>query len=177
MQRFKLFLPLFIFIILGVVFYSMLSDDYNPQDLPSALLGKSVPSFELIDLQTNKVVTLNDLPKQAYLLNVWATWCISCRVEHPFLNKLKAQGVVIIGLDYKDEKAKALEWLKNLHDPYAMVLFDKKGKMGLDLGVYGAPETFLVDSTGLIHYKHVGVIDETLWATTLKPLYDKLNKQ
>ena len=176
MQRFKLFLPLAIFIVLGVVFYSMLSKGYDPQELPSALLGKKVPNFELLDLHTDKQVTEKDLPKQAYLLNVWATWCISCRVEHPFLNTLKAQGVMIVGLDYKDDKAKALKWLQDLHDPYAMVLFDKQGKVGLDLGVYGAPETFLVDRDGLIHYKHVGVVNEKLWQETLKPLYDKLNK-
>ncbi len=175
MQRFKLFLPLIIFVILGAVFYTMLSDDYNPQDLPSALLGQSVPNFTLIDLHTDTVVTEKNLPQQAYLLNVWATWCISCRVEHPFLNQLKRDGVIIVGLDYKDKKNKALQWLKDLHDPYTMVLFDEQGKMGLDLGVYGAPETFLVDKDGLIHYKHVGVVDEKLWLTTLKPLYDSLN--
>lgn len=177
MDRLKLFLPVIVFFVLAVVFYSMLSKDYDPQDLPSALLGKQVPSFRLPDLHTGEMLTENDLPKQAYLLNVWATWCISCRVEHPFLNKLKQQGVVIVGLDYKDDKVKALKWLKDLHDPYTQVIFDEKGTMGLDLGVYGAPETFLVDEDGTIHYKHVGVVDTKFWQETLQPLYNSLNSK
>ena len=174
--RLKLFLPLIVFAILAVIFYSMLSKDYNPQDLPSALLGKQVPQFSLPELLTDTVMTEQDLPQQAYLLNVWATWCISCRVEHPFLNTLKQQGVVIVGVDYKDDKAKALKWLKDLHNPYSQVIFDEQGSMGLDLGVYGAPETFLVDKHGTIHYKHVGVVDEKLWRNTLEPLYTALNQ-
>lgn len=176
MERLKLFLPLIIFIILGSIFYIMLSDDYDPKSLPSALLGKTVPAFELLNLHNETMLTEKDLPKQAYLLNVWATWCITCRVEHPFLNKLKSEGIIIVGLDYKDDKTKAQQWLKDLHDPYAMVLFDKAGSMGLNLGVYGAPETFLVDAKGVIHYKHVGVVNEKVWAKKLKPLYDALNK-
>ncbi len=175
MDRLKLFIPLIVFIILGIIFYSMLSKDYNPQDLPSALVNKKVPVFSLENLHTGQVVTEKDLPKQAYLMNIWATWCISCRVEHPFLNKLKAQGINIVGVDYKDDKAKALKWLKDLHDPYTMVIFDESGRLGLDLGVYGAPETFLVDAEGVIRYKHVGVVDEKVWQQDLAPLYYKLN--
>jgi len=174
MQRFKLFIPLILFVILALVFYIMLSKDYNPQDLPSALLDKKVPAFELTELISQKTITENDLPKTAYLLNVWATWCISCRVEHPFLNKLQQEGVSIVGIDYKDDADKAIKWLEDLHNPYDTVVFDENGKLGLDLGVYGAPETFLVDKNGLIHYKHVGVVDERVWSETLGPLYTKL---
>lgn len=179
MQRIKLFIPLIIFAVLAIVFYIMLSKDYNPQDLPSALVGKSVPAFDLEVLNigaplSTQRVSEQSMPKTPYLLNVWATWCIACRVEHPFLNQLKAQGINIVGLDYKDDKAKAIDWLKKLHNPYSVVVFDKDGKLGLDLGVYGAPETFLVDSQGRIHYKHVGVIDEKVWQNTLKPVFDGL---
>lgn len=177
MARLKLFIPLIIFVVLAGVFWSVLQrGDYDPQALPSALIGQSVPAFSLPVLESDKTVTDKDLLGQVYLLNVWATWCITCRVEHPHLNELAQQGVRIVGLNYKDERAKALEWLNKLGTPYQFNIFDAEGKLGLDLGVYGAPETYLVDKQGIIQQKFVGMVDETVWREKLKPLYDQLSK-
>ncbi len=108
------------------------------------------------------------------LVNVWATWCPSCKVEHPYLNQLAQQGVVIHGVNYKDDNAAALKWLAEFHNPYQLDIRDEQGSLGLDLGVYGAPETFLIDAKGIIRYKHVGVVDATVWREQLAPLYQGL---
>ena len=105
---------------------------------------------------------------------MWATWCVSCRVEHPYLQQLADQGVPIYGINYKDEDAAALRWLQELGDPYIANIADHQGSLGLDLGVYGAPETYLVDAEGVIRYRHVGVVDERVWTTILQPLYAEL---
>jgi len=105
---------------------------------------------------------------------VWATWCISCRVEHPVLTKLAEQGVVIYGVNYKDVNADAKKWLKDFHNPYQLDINDADGTLGLDLGVYGAPETFLIDSQGIIRHKFVGVIDDTVWREQLAGKYQAL---
>lgn len=175
MARLKLFIPLIIFALMAAIFFMMLSrEDYNPQDLPSALIDQTLPAFDLPLLQGDQRITDRDIIGEPMLLNVWATWCVSCRVEHPFLNQLSQQGVKIIGLDYKDERSKALDWLAKLGNPYALNVFDAEGKLGLDLGVYGAPETYLIDSRGVIRYKHVGVIDERVWREELQPRYEEL---
>lgn len=176
MKRLLLFIPLVIFVCLSILFYNLLQrEGYDPQALPSALIGKSVPEFSLTDLN-GYPVTDKDLKGQVYLLNVWATWCATCRVEHPYLNALAKEGVRIIGLDYKDDTAKAINWLKQLGNPYAQVIVDEVGKLGLDLGVSGAPETYLVDKQGIIRYKHIGVVDQKLWQNTLKAEYEKWQK-
>ena len=177
MARLKLFLPLLIFIALAGLFYKMLGNDYNPQDLPSALIGQTLPEFTLAQLEDDKPLSKKDIIGEPMLLNVWATWCPSCRVEHPYLNQLKAQGIKIIGLDYKDERKKALQWLADLGDPYAVNLYDVDGSLGLDLGVYGAPETYLIDANGMIIDKHVGVIDDKVWKKKLRPQYLQLKSQ
>ena len=105
---------------------------------------------------------------------MWATWCPTCYAEHQYLNQLAKQGVTIIGIDYKDESPKAVKWLKDLGNPYSLVLKDEKGSFALDLGVYGAPETFIVDGKGVIHYRLSGDVNERVWNETLKPIYDKL---
>ncbi|WP_346839618.1 DsbE family thiol:disulfide interchange protein [Microbulbifer sp. SAOS-129_SWC] len=176
MARLKLFLPLIIFVALALLFWRGLSLD--PRDMPSALLNKPVPEFTLPNVaDTEEFLKKGDLPAEPLLLNVWATWCISCRVEHPYLNKLAQQGVPIVGIDLKDDNADAREWLQKFHNPYVFTVADSEGRLALDLGVYGAPETFLVDSGGTIRCKHVGVVDERIWRTKLKPLYQRLKKQ
>lgn len=178
MSRLKLFIPLIIFVMMaGLFLYALKSKDYDPQDLPSALLGQTLPEFSLATLESDKLLTAKDIVGDVMLLNVWATWCISCRVEHKYLNELAEKGVKIVGIDYKDERPKALEWLAKLGNPYAVNLYDVDGKLGLDLGVYGAPETYLVDKSGVIRYKHVGVVDLTVWQEKIKPLYDELKTQ
>lgn len=176
MNRLKLFLPLLVFIVLALTFFSVLNnDDYDPQALPSALLGQPVPAFQLQNLQ-QQAVNNSHLPKQNYLLNVWATWCPTCHQEHSFFNELAAQGILIIGVNYKDERQAALQWLDNKGNPYGFNIFDPEGLLGLDLGVYGAPETFVVNTDGIIVYKHVGAVDQTVWQQKLAGFFPQLKK-
>lgn len=176
-NRLKLLFPLLLFFSLVAVFvYTLTKEGYDPNALPSALLDKPMPEFELpaLNNQLEALSKADIVNGEPFLLNVWATWCISCRVEHPYLNQLSQQGVRVLGLNYKDDEAKAEQWLKTLGDPYQLVIFDEDGKLGLDLGVYGAPETYLVDGQGIIRYKHVGVVDETVWSQTIEPIYQRI---
>lgn len=172
MKRALLLLPLVLFFAVAVFLYRGLY--LNPTELPSALINKPFPAFSLPAVSGGQVITEADLQGQPALVNVWATWCPSCRVEHPFLTQLRAQGVRIIGVNYKDENAAAQKWLVDLHDPYQLNINDAKGGLGLDLGVYGAPETFLIDKDGIIRHKFVGVIDERIWREQLAGLYQGL---
>ncbi|OOF53400.1 DsbE family thiol:disulfide interchange protein [Rodentibacter trehalosifermentans] len=177
----KLFIPLVLFLIVAVAFLVQLNRNAQGEDikaLESALVGKPVPEKALTDLFDNKTYD-NALFQQGkpLLLNVWATWCPTCYTEHQFLNQLAQQGVTIIGLNYKDDSLKAIKWLKELGNPYQVVLKDEKGSFGLDLGVYGAPETFIIDGKGVIHYRLAGDVNEKVWRETLKPIYDKLSEQ
>jgi cytochrome c biogenesis protein CcmG/thiol:disulfide interchange protein DsbE len=165
-------LPLAIFLGVAVFLYRGLYLD--PAELPSALIDKPFPEFSLREVQSDKTLTRADLLGKPALVNVWATWCIACRAEHPVLNKLAGQGVLIYGVNYKDVNADALKWLKDFHDPYQLNIRDEEGSLGLNLGVYGAPETFLIDSKGIIRHKFVGVIDETVWREKLAGLYQGL---
>ncbi|MGV8862200.1 MAG: DsbE family thiol:disulfide interchange protein [Pseudomonas sp.] len=172
MKRWILLVPLALFLGMAAFLYRGLYLD--PAELPSAMIGKPFPAFSLPDVQTGKIITQADLLGKPALVNVWGTWCISCRVEHPVLNKLAGQGVVIYGVNYKDVNADALKWLKEFHNPYQINIRDDAGSLGLNLGVYGAPETFLIDSKGVIRHKYVGVIDETVWREKLAGLYQGL---
>ncbi len=173
MERVKLFVPLLIFVVLAAVLYWALGRD--PNAMPSALVNRPVPTFSLPSLDNPEVVLNESLFKeQATLLNVWATWCYACRVEHPFLQRLADDGVVIIGLNYKDDNAAALAWLAEQGDPYRHNIVDADGTLGIDLGVFGAPETYVIDRTGIIRFKFVGVIDERVWARDIEPVYQRL---
>ncbi|OLQ26807.1 thiol:disulfide interchange protein, partial [Pseudomonas aeruginosa] len=119
-------------------------------------------------------LTEADLKGKPALVNVWGTWCPSCRVEHPELTRLAEQGVVIYGINYKDDNAAAIKWLNELHNPYLLSISDADGTLGLDLGVYGAPETYLIDKQGIIRHKIVGVVDQKVWREQLAPLYQQL---
>ena len=114
------------------------------------------------------------LKGQVSLLNIWATWCLPCRQEHPFLNALKAQGVPIYGVNYKDSTEEAQRWLTELHNPYVFSVLDADGRLGLDLGVFGYPETYVVDKNGVIRYKHIGVVNQTVWDQVLAPIVKEL---
>ena len=164
-------LPLLIFFALAALLFSSLGND--PRLLPSAKLGKTMPSFTLPDLNSEEQLTAESISGKPFLLNVWATWCPSCRVEHPVLNQLAREGVNIYGLNYKDEANEALSYLKQLGNPYQLVIRDDDGDLGLDLGVYGAPETYIVDGNNRIIYRHVGVVTLENWASTLQPLYER----
>ncbi|MFJ3485878.1 DsbE family thiol:disulfide interchange protein [Pseudomonas sp. NPDC090202] len=172
MKRWVLVIPLVLFLGLAAFLYKGLYMD--PSELPSALIDKPFPEFSLPAVQGDKPLTRADLLGKPALVNVWGTWCIACRVEHPVLTKLAQQGVVIYGVNYKDVNADALKWLQDFHDPYQLNIRDEAGSLGLNLGVYGAPETFLIDRKGIIRYKHVGVIDETVWREKLAGLYQGL---
>ena len=172
MKRWMLLVPLAAFLVLAVFLYRGLYLD--PAELPSALIGKPFPEFNLPAVQDAAPLTRQNLLGKPALVNVWGTWCVACRVEHPVLNKLARQGVVIYGVNYKDDNAAAQKWLAEFHDPYQLNISDTGGSLGLNLGVYGAPETFLIDAKGVIRYKHVGVIDETVWREQLASLYQGL---
>jgi len=161
MRKLALFLPLLIFVGLVMAMYKQLG--VNPEYMPSALIGKPVPNFTLVSLQTNKVLDPSVLPKRAYLLNFWATWCPTCEMEHAYLTKLAKQGILIVGVDYKDDQAKAQQWLVTKSNPYQTVLMDELGKFGVDMGVTGAPETFVVNSDGIIVYRYQGAMSELVW--------------
>lgn len=172
-QRALLFIPLVVFAVLAVFFWRGLSLD--PNKMPSALLDKPVPPFSLPRLQNpEELRTQSLLQGKVSLLNVWATWCVTCRDEHAFLNKLKQQGVYIIGIDYKDNQQDAQRWIAELGNPYADIIFDEDGRLGLDLGVFGAPETYVVDRQGIIRYKYIGDLNQKVWDDTIKPIFDSL---
>tara|TARA_B100000749_G_C18387897_1_gene448910 strand:+ start:342 stop:863 length:522 start_codon:yes stop_codon:yes gene_type:complete len=163
MNRFLHFLPLFVFIFLVAILFSFLGKENN--QLQSVLIEKNFPSFSLTSLDSQEtLINEKSLKKLPALVNVWATWCIACRVEHPFLMKLNNDSVIpIYGINYKDSREKALRLLKAIGDPYEFSIFDSKGKLAIDLGVYGAPETFLIDKKGIIKIRHVGVLTPQVW--------------
>lgn len=167
-------IPLIIFLLGCVFLYRGLYSD--PRKLESVLLNEPVPEFALTSLHNpEQEYSRTIFTGQPMLLNVWATWCPTCRAEHEYLNELKArEGIYIVGMNYKDDRDKALRWLKTLGNPYAIDLYDPDGMLGLDLGVYGAPETFLIDSQGIIRYRHVGDLNDQVWQRTLKPIFEQM---
>ncbi|WP_111641752.1 DsbE family thiol:disulfide interchange protein [Marinimicrobium alkaliphilum] len=172
-QRLALFVPLGVFLLLSVLFFRGLFLD--PNAMPSELVGREAPSFDLPDLLApEQRVTEAVLKGEVTLLNVWATWCPPCRVEHPYLVDLAESGIPIVGVNYKDDTDAARDWLRDLGDPYIRTVIDASGRLGIDLGLTGAPETYLVDANGIIHYRHIGIVDDEVWEQTLKPLYESL---
>ena len=175
MNRVTHFLPFIYFISLIVLLFSFLDKDED--QLRSVLLDKNFPDFSLPKLESQETVTGQDFSELPLLLNVWATWCIACRVEHPFLMQLKEESVVkIYGLNYKDQREKAIKLLDLIGNPYEFSIFDQKGKLALDLGVYGAPETFLVDEKGVIKVRHVGVLTKEVWEKKFKVILDEFKE-
>jgi cytochrome c biogenesis protein CcmG/thiol:disulfide interchange protein DsbE len=171
MSRLMVWLPLGVFAILVGFFFKGLTLD--PREQPSALIGQPVPAFELTDLNTGQLLSREMLPKEPFLLNVWASWCITCQVEHPYLTKL-SERMPVVGLNYKDTEKAAKNWLQKLGDPYAMQIFDPSGRLGLDLGVAGAPETFLVDSSGVIHLRIQGEVNDRVFTQKIQPMLETI---
>ncbi len=170
-----LVLPLVSVLVLFTIFGYVLVRGIDPRAVPSALTGDSLPDFKLSNLDDGKqFITRSDIVGQPMLVNIWATWCGSCKYEHPVLNSLAATGVRIIGINYKDERNLALKWLSEYADPYEVNVFDPNGDLGFDLGVTGAPETFFVDSNGQVHYRYQGPITDTIWQTQLKAIFDEM---
>lgn len=177
MKKLVLFIPLVLFVVLGFFLYKGLY--LNPKELDSALEGRPVPDFKLEKLEdSNVVITNHDLKGQVYMMNVWGTWCPSCKYEHPYLMKISRQNVIpIYGINYRDERDLAVEELNRQGDPYSLNIYDHEGRLGLDLGVYGAPESFLVDHNGIIRFRYAGPIDMRVWQETLFPMIQQLKQE
>ncbi|HSW52320.1 MAG TPA: DsbE family thiol:disulfide interchange protein [Sulfuricaulis sp.] len=171
----KYLVPLAIFVVLGLLLAYGLNLD--PRKIPSPLIGKSLPAFSLATVaDPARKVGRDDLLGRPYLLNVWASWCVACRQEHPLLNELaRNKTVPIIGINYKDKREDALAWLGSLGNPYELSLADIDGRLGIDLGVYGVPETFVIDKQGVIRYKQIGPITPEVWEQKLAPLIRELS--
>ena len=171
MSRWIVWTPLAIFAVLVGFFFKGLTLDPSAQ--PSALIGKPVPSFQLTELHTGRALTSRTLPAKPFLLNVWASWCITCQVEHPYLTELSKK-LPIVGLNYKDSETAAKNWLARLGDPYTIQIFDPDGLLGLDLGVAGAPETFLVDARNVIRLRIQGEVTDRAYQRQILPLLETL---
>ena len=170
-------IPLILFLLLGVLLYRGLS--LNPQDMPSALVGKNFPEFTLTRLgNEQQTLTKQDFKPGIKLVNVWATWCPSCKVEHPFLVKLsKDTRFTLYGINYKDERTEAKKWLKYYQDPYQFSIYDDQGSLGLNLGVFGAPETFVVDHHGVVRKRFAGVLEPRVWQREFLPLINTIEQE
>ncbi len=166
-------IPAALFIVLAGFLWIGLYKD--PSLVPSPLIGKPVPEFTLSTLKDpTKNITQADFAADYALINVWATWCVACKQEHQALLNLAAQGVPIFGLNYKDDRQSAIQWLLEDGDPYVMSAFDESGRVAIDFGVYGAPETFLIDRQGIIRHKLVGVMTPGIWQNQFVPKINQL---
>jgi len=168
-------IPILAFLLLGVLLAVGLTIADRKTELPSPLIGKPMPDFSLPVLGQNELVmTRSDLLGEPFLLNVWASWCVTCRVEHPLIEKLAASGELrIVGLNYRDQPEDALAWLQQFGNPYALNLADVSGRTAIDFGVYAAPETFLVDADGTIVFKHIGALTEEVIAEEILSRLDE----
>ena len=163
-------LPLAIFVVVLVFLFLGLFRD--PREVPSPLIGKPAPQFSLAQLrEPGRTLTPADMRGKVWLLNVWASWCVSCRVEHPLLVELARTNIVpVIGLAYKDNPDDGLAWLASNGDPYTLSIVDRDGRVGIDFGVYGVPETFVIDKDGIIRYKQIGPLTAEALKQTILPL-------
>jgi cytochrome c biogenesis protein CcmG/thiol:disulfide interchange protein DsbE len=169
-------IPIVLFLMLSFFLWRGLS--LKPHHLPSVQIGKVLPSFVLPQLEhPNDWFKSEDLPHQPILLNIWASWCAACVEEQVLLLQLARQGVLIYGLNYKDSQREALNWLQQWGNPYRAIGQDREGKAAIDLGVYGAPETFVIDKRGVIRYRHVGVMNQKIWLNQMVPLMRELEKE
>ena len=169
-------IPLGVFILLVAFLAIGLSRD--PHEVPSPLINKPAPAFKLPQLKDpTKTFSAEEMRGKVWLLNVWASWCVTCRDEHPLLFEYARSGVLpIYGLNYRDKREDALAWLQELGDPYILSASDSDARVGIDYGVYGAPESYLIDRNGVIRYKQIGPITPDVWQNTILPLAKELNK-
>jgi cytochrome c biogenesis protein CcmG/thiol:disulfide interchange protein DsbE len=165
MKKQFLKLPIIIFFIILFIFFYLLIIDRNPSKVPSALLNKSVPNFESETLIKNKkFVSSKEFGNQVVIVNFFATWCKPCKDEHVFIKRFADdQNIKVIGINYKDDSRKTIKWLQKLGNPYSSVAIDKNGKIAIDWGVYGIPETFVISSKGEIKYRHVGAVTSKIY--------------
>lgn len=168
-------IPIALFLLLSIFLWRGLS--LNPHELPSVQLGKSLPQFNLPQLNNpDSFVSSSQLREQVVLLNVWASWCAACIEEQVFMLQLAREGVPIYGLNYKDESLDATRWLEQWGNPYKLIFQDRDGKVAIDLGVYGAPETFVIDKNGIIRYRHAGIMTQEVWVKEVSPLMKHLEQ-
>ncbi len=174
MKALRFLLPLLVFLAMAVFLYVGLSRD--PRDVPSPLVGKPAPEFSVPTLHDeSRLVGRKDMLGKPWVLNVWASWCQPCREEHPLLvDYAKRARVPIVGLHYKDTRQAGARWLQQLGNPYTVTLFDGDGRVGIDFGVYGVPETYVIDAQGLIRLKHKGALTPDVMRTQIEPLLAKL---
>ncbi len=174
MNRFLLPLGLFI-VLLGFLAVGLNRD---PREVPSPLVGKPAPAFEVPQLaDPARTFAPKDMLGKVWLFNVWASWCVSCRQEHPVLVKYaKSHGITVVGLDYKDQREDGLRWLRQFGDPYLLSAFDGDGRVGINYGVYGVPETYLIDKAGTIRFKHIGPITPEAMEQKILPMMKELEK-
>ena len=175
MRALKFGIPLVVFALLAGFFAVGLLRD--PREVPSPFIDKPAPAFRLEQLHDAKLgFTPEEMRGKVWLLNVWASWCVSCRVEHPLLVEMSRQKLVpIVGLNYKDQREDGVRWLAKFGDPYMLSAHDLEGRVGIDYGVYGVPETFVIDKQGVIRYKQIGPITPEALDKTIVPLIRKLN--
>ena len=175
MKALRFAIPLAVFVALAAFLAVGLTRD--PREVPSPFIGKPAPDFKLTQLADEKLAFAPaDMKGKVWLLNVWASWCVSCRVEHPLLVEMSKKNVVpIVGLNYKDGRGEGMQWLQRFGNPYSLSAFDADGKVGIDYGVYGVPETFVIDKKGVIRYKQIGPITPEALEKTLLPLIRELN--
>ena len=172
----RLFIPLILFLLLVIFLAVGLSRD--PREVPSPLIGKPAPTFEIGQLaEPQKMFSPESMKGRVWMLNVWASWCVACREEHPLLMEFsKTKTLPIIGLDYKDQRADAITMLSREGNPYTLSAFDGDGHVGIDYGVYGVPETYIIDKAGVIRYKNIGPITPEILREKITPLITELNQ-
>ena len=175
MKRWQFLAPLGLFAVLLAFLGAGLS--LNPREVPSPLIGKPAPAFELARLDDPTVkITHADLQGQVWILNVWASWCAACREEHPLLVEFSKRSTVpLYGLNYKDKRNDGLAWLARFGNPYTASLFDVDGRVGIDFGVYGVPETFVIDKQGVVRFKQIGPVTPEVLRDRIEPLLNQLN--
>jgi cytochrome c biogenesis protein CcmG/thiol:disulfide interchange protein DsbE len=173
MSRFVI--PLVLFVVLVVFLAIGLGRD--PHEVPSPLINQPAPHFQLAQLKDpSRTFSADEMRGKVWLLNVWASWCITCRDEHPLLLEYaRSKAVPIYGLNLKDKREDALAWLGELGDPYVLSVSDLDGRVGIDYGVYGAPETYLIDRNGVIRFKQIGPVTPDIWTQKILPLAQELN--
>lgn len=172
----RFLIPLVLFI--ALVVFLAIGLRHDPHEVPSPLINKPAPAFQLAQLrEPEKHFSAEEMRGKVWLLNVWASWCIACRDEHPLLLEYaRSKAVPIYGLNYKDKREDALSWLGELGDPYVLSVSDLDGRVGIDYGVYGAPETYLIDRNGVIRFKQIGPVTPDIWEQKILPLAKELNK-
>lgn len=176
LKQFKLFIPLLSLILIIVILWHGLS--LHPNQIPSPLINKQAPEINLPNLMNNNLTTSADYLGHITLVNVWATWCNACASEHPFLMHIsKDRDLVLYGLNYKDDASAAKKWLEENGNPYQYIAYDQDGKTAINWGVYGTPETFVLDKNGIIRYKIIGAINENIWENELKPVIARLRSE